>query len=117
MDIWSLGIVCIEMIQRVPPAAFKSNDCSAERLIMQGYAKLQEPEETSETLRNFLYKGCLRKNPSKRLSAEELLQHRFINQALPIADLADAMKEVVEMVPPDPIPKRRNLWQRLFRRG
>ncbi|KAK3700946.1 hypothetical protein QZH41_017113 [Actinostola sp. cb2023] len=117
IDIWSLGIVCIEMIQRNPPT-FNLENAAAIQRIAEGYAELDKPTKTSRLLRRFLYKGCLRKNPNKRLSAEDLLQHSFIQlQAMPVWCLRELMEGVMVHVPPYRKKRKPNIFQRLVRRN
>ncbi|KAJ6254716.1 serine/threonine-protein kinase [Anaeramoeba flamelloides] len=75
-DIWSLGITAIEMAKGVPPL-FDMNEKQSEILM-----KIVENEppyldgDFSLNLKNFVFE-CLQKDPEKRPSATELLEHKL----------------------------------------
>uniref|UniRef100_A0A8C3QKG7 non-specific serine/threonine protein kinase n=1 Tax=Cyanoderma ruficeps TaxID=181631 RepID=A0A8C3QKG7_9PASS len=74
VDIWSFGIVTIEMVEGEPPY-FKETG-----------AMLQEPRRLSALLRDFL--DCsLELDEERRWSAQELLQHPFLSSAKPLSSL------------------------------
>ncbi|KAI9667067.1 MAG: hypothetical protein M1831_001244 [Alyxoria varia] len=78
-DIWSLGITAMELVQGEPPnaelhpmkALFHIPKASPPRLDMNKF---------SREFRAFVG-ACLMKDPDKRPTARDLLQHRFINRA------------------------------------
>ncbi|CAN8178469.1 unnamed protein product, partial [Coccothraustes coccothraustes] len=73
VDIWSFGIVGIEMVEREPPYWSRSPG-SAQRLIATaGTPKLRHPKLLSALLRDFL-SCCLQTDEEERWSAKELLQ-------------------------------------------
>ncbi|XP_041875909.1 serine/threonine-protein kinase PAK 3-like isoform X3 [Corvus kubaryi] len=73
VDIWCLGIVGIEMVERQVPH-WNESPTSAELLIATGGTpQLQQPNLFSALLRHFL-SCCLQKNEEQRWSAKELLQ-------------------------------------------
>jgi serine/threonine protein kinase len=100
-DIWSLGITLIEFAQRDPP----HHDMSHVRVlfkIQKGEPpKLDFPSRWSKQFSDFL-SLCLQKDPTKRPTAAELLEHPFINQATdvrPVRELILEFKaEIVEEV-------------------
>uniref|UniRef100_A0A8D2PMQ7 non-specific serine/threonine protein kinase n=1 Tax=Zosterops lateralis melanops TaxID=1220523 RepID=A0A8D2PMQ7_ZOSLA len=73
VDIWSLGIVVIEMLQGEPPYSkeipLKALDLIAER----GIPKLKKAEQLSAVFQDFL-NCCLQSDEDTRWSAEQLLQ-------------------------------------------
>jgi len=79
-DIWSLGITAIEMAESKPP----HYDINPLRVIFvipnRVPPTLQKPDSWSPHFQDFVAK-CLRKNPTERPSAAELLQHPFIAAA------------------------------------
>lgn len=78
VDIWSLGITCIEMAERKPPL-FHMNAMSALYHIAQNDPpELQQPDNWSEALGSFV-SVCLKKEPEDRPTAVELLQHEFVS--------------------------------------
>ncbi|XP_064593882.1 serine/threonine-protein kinase PAK 3-like, partial [Zonotrichia leucophrys gambelii] len=93
VDIWSFGIVGIEMLEKEPPYWDQSH-ASARRLIAKvGTPKLQHPKLLSALLRDFL-SCCLQRDEEQRWSAKELLQHPFVRYAEPASSLVPLIVSV-----------------------
>ncbi|XP_058681830.1 serine/threonine-protein kinase PAK 1-like [Poecile atricapillus] len=93
VDIWSFGIVGIEMVERQVPHDSRSS-VSVQLLIAEGGTpQLRQPELLSALLRDFL-SCCLQTDEARRWSAEELLQHQFLTSAKPGCSLVPLILSV-----------------------
>ncbi|XP_071282009.1 serine/threonine-protein kinase PAK 3-like [Agelaius tricolor] len=86
VDIWSFGIVGIEMVEGAPPYRMKTSRTVQELISSGGRPKLQKPRQQSAWLRDFLH-CCLERDEDRRWSAQELLQHPFVTSAKPTSEL------------------------------
>jgi mitogen-activated protein kinase kinase kinase len=78
VDIWSLGCVILEMATGRRPWASLDNEWAIMYNIAQGNPpQLPTREQLSDKGLDFLNK-CFERDPSKRASAVELLQHEWI---------------------------------------
>ena len=106
VDIWSLGIMIIEMIEGEPPYLNETPLRALYLIATNGTPQLKEPEALSEVLNNFLT-WCLKVDPEERGTASELLNSTFItdyadvNESLaPLVKLA-SMKKLSEKIDDD----------------
>ncbi|XP_069991461.1 serine/threonine-protein kinase Tao-like isoform X2 [Penaeus vannamei] len=76
VDVWSLGITCIELAERKPPY-FNMNAMSALYHIAQNVAPKMSSPEWSKEFQHFV-ESCLQKNPPDRPTSARLLSHEFI---------------------------------------
>ncbi|WFD03391.1 non-specific serine/threonine protein kinase [Malassezia obtusa] len=86
VDIWSLGIMAIEMIENEPPYLDEEPLKALYMIATNGTPTLKKPELLSRELKGFLA-VCLCADVKSRATADELLQHDFLRKACPISEL------------------------------
>merc|ERR1719167_1304003 len=91
VDIWSLGIMVIEMVDGEPPF-FDEPPLQAMRRIRDMPPPKLKNQKVSPQLQGFLYKMLVR-DPAQRTSAVELLHHPFLRQAGPPSSLVPLMRQ------------------------
>ncbi|EIE81074.1 hypothetical protein RO3G_05779 [Rhizopus delemar RA 99-880] len=91
VDIWSLGIMAIEMIENEPPYLDEEPLKALYLIATNGTPTLKNPERLSRELKSFLA-VCLCVDVRSRATAEELMQHEFLKKAGPLELLAPLLK-------------------------
>ena len=86
VDIWSLGIMAIEMIENEPPYLDEEPLKALYMIATNGTPTLKKPENLSRQLKGFLA-VCLCADVKSRATADELLQHEFLHKACPTSEL------------------------------
>ncbi|XP_058624985.1 serine/threonine-protein kinase TAO2 isoform X2 [Onychostoma macrolepis] len=96
VDVWSLGITCIELAERKPPL-FNMNAMSALYHIAQNESPVLASNHWSDYFRNFV-DSCLQKIPQDRPTSDVLLNHHFLCRERPhsvVMDLITRTKDAV----------------------
>lgn len=86
VDIWSLGIMVMEMAEGEPPYMEYPPLRALFLITTKGIPPLKEPNKWSPEFLDF-YAKCLEKDADKRPDANELLRHPFLKKACPPAEL------------------------------
>ncbi|XP_018334678.1 serine/threonine-protein kinase Tao isoform X2 [Agrilus planipennis] len=90
VDVWSLGITCIELAERKPPY-FNMNAMSALYHIAQNDTPTLQSNEWSDIFKHFV-KSCLQKLPAERPNSSKLLSHQFVTRHRPNNVLIDLIQ-------------------------
>lgn len=92
VDIWSLGIMVIEMVDGEPPY-FNEPPLKAMKMIRDNLPpKLKNLHKVSPLLKGFLDRMLVR-DPAQRASASELLKHPFLTKAGPPSCIVPLMRQ------------------------
>ncbi|KAJ4392224.1 Protein kinase [Gnomoniopsis smithogilvyi] len=90
VDIWSLGIMAIEMIESEPPYLNEEPLKALYLIATNGTPRLKKPEKLSKELKAFL-SVCLCVDVKSRASARELLEHDFLKHGCPVPQLSELL--------------------------
>uniref|UniRef100_A0A6Q2YC46 non-specific serine/threonine protein kinase n=1 Tax=Esox lucius TaxID=8010 RepID=A0A6Q2YC46_ESOLU len=96
VDVWSLGITCVELAERKPPL-FNMNAMSALYHIAQNESPTLQSSEWTEYFRNFV-DSCLQKIPQDRPHSDDLLNHVFVQRERPDTVLMDLILRTKDAV-------------------
>jgi len=91
VDIWSLGIMAIEMIENEPPYLDEEPLKALYLIATNGTPTLKKPEAVSRELKGFLA-VCLCVDVGGRATGNELLDHEFFRKACSQASLASLVQ-------------------------
>ncbi|XP_057355308.1 serine/threonine-protein kinase TAO1-like [Manis pentadactyla] len=94
VDVWSLGITCIQIAERKPPL-FAMNAKRALYHITRNKPPTLQSNEWSSSFRNFV-ESCLQKIPKYRSTSKELLKHPFLLRERPTTVLTDLLERAKE---------------------
>ncbi|KAJ9125151.1 hypothetical protein QFC22_000105 [Naganishia vaughanmartiniae] len=92
VDVWSLGIMAIEMIENEPPYLDEEPLKALYLIATNGTPTLKRPEKLSVELKHFL-SVCLCVDVKSRASTTELLTHEFLGKACDSSGLVPLMRK------------------------
>eukprot|EP00736_Rhodelphis_marinus_P005740 Rmarinus@m.21263 len=92
VDVWSLGIMIIEMMEGQPPYMDQQPVRALFMIVTYGPPKLKNLSRFSPELIDFLNK-CLVMEAAKRASTQELLNHPFLKHAGTPGDMASFLRK------------------------
>ncbi|ETN39138.1 uncharacterized protein HMPREF1541_05361 [Cyphellophora europaea CBS 101466] len=95
VDIWSLGIMAIEMIEGEPPYLTESPLRALYLIAKFGTPRIKNEQDLSDVFRDFLY-FALKVEPEKRASAHDLIHHPFMRKCVPLETLAPLVQAARE---------------------
>ncbi|KAK2033909.1 Pkinase-domain-containing protein [Colletotrichum zoysiae] len=95
VDIWSLGIMAIEMIEGEPPYLTESPLRALWLIATNGTPHIKEESNLSPVFRDFLY-FALKVDPEKRASAHDLLRHEFMKGCVDLSQLSPLVRAARE---------------------
>ncbi|KAI4608246.1 hypothetical protein J4E80_009256 [Alternaria sp. BMP 0032] len=90
VDIWSLGIMAIEMIESEPPYLNEEPLKALYLIATNGTPRLKKPDKLSKELKAFL-SVCLCVDVKSRASAGELISHDFLKSGCSLASLSQLL--------------------------
>lgn len=91
VDVWSLGIMAIEMIENEPPYLDEEPLKALYLIATNGTPSLKDPDALSDELKSFLAE-CLCVDVKSRATSHELLKHEFFTKACAVSSLAPLLR-------------------------
>ncbi|ANB15467.1 serine/threonine protein kinase CLA4 [Sugiyamaella lignohabitans] len=90
VDVWSLGIMAIEMLESEPPYLNEEPLKALYLIATNGTPKLKRPERLSKEIKHFL-SVCLCVDVNYRASTDELVNHEFLRKGCSLQSLSSLL--------------------------
>ncbi|CAG8610394.1 5342_t:CDS:10 [Cetraspora pellucida] len=92
VDIWSLGVLLIEMAEGAPPYMDMPPLKAISLIVQKGLPDLSNPELRSDAFKDFIA-SCTEADVSKRKTAEEMLSHPFLEHVSTSSDFQQMIEK------------------------
>jgi p21-activated kinase 1 len=86
VDVWSLGILCIELAEGAPPYMSDPPGRALYLIVLRGVPGLAKKEHWSAEFNDFVDQ-CLLRDPTQRPTVARLLAHPFLDKACQVGDM------------------------------
>ncbi|KAH6880035.1 serine/threonine-protein kinase ste20 [Thelonectria olida] len=87
VDVWSMGIMAIEMIDGEPPYVTEDRSRAMDLIATNGRPPIVSEDSLSARFRGFVH-SALTPDPAGRPSADALLKHEFMAECVVLSELA-----------------------------
>lgn len=94
VDIWSLGVMFHEMLFENYP--FQGNQIKMTNAILNNEYMIPDTPKISENCKNLLRK-CLTKNPSQRITAQEMIKHPLFSHLMKSSKTSEAIPSQINL--------------------
>ena len=96
VDMWSLGIMALEMIDGEPPYLHETPLRAIYLIAQNGKPEIKQRSKLTPEFIDFIDR-CLCVNPEERADTVELLQHDFVRRSKPLSALIPYIRAVRDL--------------------
>lgn len=96
VDIWSLGIFCIELAEHEPPYYNLPPNKALDNIVNLGVSGLNPKKYSSEFV-DFVNNQCLKIESADRASSSQLQEHPFLKKACNTEEFSQYLKSINTM--------------------